>query len=75
MLKIDEINADKIDIKLDQDSLKLTDKWILHELDMLIENSTQALDEFKINDYTKALYEFFWHKFCDWYIEISKTII
>jgi valyl-tRNA synthetase len=26
-----------------------------------------------VNEAAKALYEFFWHKFCDWYIEISKT--
>lgn len=57
---------------IDKKDLKLVDKWILHELNAVIHQVTNDLERFRINEAAKSLYEFFWHKFCDWYIEISK---
>jgi valyl-tRNA synthetase len=34
---------------------------------------TNALDEFEINQATKILYDFIWHDFCDWYVEMLKS--
>jgi len=53
--------------------LSLADKWIVHELNTLIREVSSDLEKFRINEAARALYEFFWHKFCDWYIEISKV--
>ena len=50
----------------------IPDKWVLGELSHAVEAVTCSLESFRINDAAKYAYEFFWHIFCDWYIEIAK---
>ena len=33
---------------------------------------TKSLDQFLFNEAANTLYDFLWHDFCDWYLEISK---
>ncbi len=49
------------------------DKWILSRLHSTIKNTNLALENFRVDDYTKQLYDFVWRDFCDWYIEILKV--
>ncbi|MFC1514452.1 valine--tRNA ligase [Candidatus Omnitrophota bacterium] len=58
--------------KLDAKNLTLADKWIVYELNTLIKDVGRYLESFRIDEACKAAYDFFWHKFCDWYLEISK---
>ncbi|HUL43502.1 MAG TPA: valine--tRNA ligase, partial [Bacteroidota bacterium] len=51
----------------------LADRWILSRLHSTIEDLNKALDRFEINQATKILYEFIWHDFCDWYVEMIKA--
>ncbi|HPK61473.1 MAG TPA: valine--tRNA ligase [Spirochaetota bacterium] len=48
------------------------DNWILNELNQLCRNVGSSLDKARFNDAARELHQFFWDKFCDWYIEISK---
>jgi valyl-tRNA synthetase len=48
------------------------DKWIDSRLNTTIMNYLDALSGYKINEATKALHEFIWGDFCDWYIELLK---
>lgn len=48
------------------------DKWIISRLNTTIKDYLRALDEYKINEASKALYDFIWRDYCDWYIEILK---
>jgi valyl-tRNA synthetase len=50
----------------------LADRWILAQLNSVIEQVTLALDEYRMNEAAQGLYRFFWDDFCDWYIELSK---
>ena len=50
----------------------LEDKWILSRLQHLIADVDQALEDYNFSAASKALYEFFWSEFCDWYLELSK---
>jgi len=52
--------------------LDLADKWILSRLHSTTHELNTSLDEFEINHASKNLYEFIWHDFCDWYIEMLK---
>lgn len=48
------------------------DTWIESRLQSTIKEYLRALNEYKINEASKALYDFIWGDFCDWYIEILK---
>ncbi|MBE9580344.1 MAG: valine--tRNA ligase [Proteobacteria bacterium] len=59
---------------IDRD-LSLADRWILARLNGVIETVTQTLDEYKFNEAAGAIYQFVWHEFCDWYLEIIKPVL
>ena len=52
--------------------LGLAERWILSRLDDAIREVTRAIDEYEFNLAAKKLYQFIWHEFCDWSIELSK---
>lgn len=60
---------------IDKTALRLQDQWILHELNDLIKKTDKAIDAFKFNEAVNLLYGFFWHSFCDWYLEAAKSDI
>lgn len=51
------------------------DKDILAKLDVLIESTTQNISDFSFGTAIRDIYEYFWHEFCDIYIEKSKEQI
>jgi len=55
--------------------LPLPDRWILSRLYSTLDRVTRCLDEYKFNEAANSIYEFLWHEFCDWYIEIAKSRI
>jgi valyl-tRNA synthetase len=57
---------------MDPGKLTLPDKWILHELNEAVKKVTSNLEKFRFNEAASVLYEFTWHKYCDWYLEMSK---
>ncbi len=56
----------------EEDELELADKWILSRLQRTISTVTLNLDRYEFSNAAKALYQFIWSEFCDWYIECSK---
>ncbi len=63
------------DFELSESELKnltLIDEWILAELNSTIKKVNFALEVYRFNDAASDLYHFFWHAFCDWYIELVK---
>jgi valyl-tRNA synthetase len=52
---------------------QLSDKWILSRLQKTIDNVGKNLDNYRLNDSITAVYHFFWHEFCDWYLEQIKA--
>ena len=53
-------------------TLSLPGKWILSRLAAAAENMDTALSEYRFNDAVSSIYQFIWHEFCDWYIEMTK---
>ena len=53
-------------------SPSLMDKWIIKEFNMSLERFSRHIEKYRFNEAAKEIYDFIWHKFCDWYIEITK---
>jgi len=54
-------------------NLELVDRWILSRLASLIERVDSGMDSYNFSVAGKALYQFFWGDFCDWYLELAKA--
>jgi len=59
----------------EKEDLSLADRWILSSLYRTMELVVEALDSYKFNEAARLLYEFIWHRYCDWYVEIAKLSI
>ena len=53
-------------------NLSLADQWILTRLNETISTVTELSDKYEFGEVGRALYNFIWDEFCDWYIEMSK---
>ena len=66
--------SDPVDLTLlPEDHLDLADRWILSRLNSTVRIVQASLENFQVNDASKQLYDFVWHDFCDWYVELVKT--
>ena len=74
MMNLDD-NLELDSYPLDITTLDETDKWILCKLNNLIKDVDKSLNNYKINDAIKRIYNFVWGDYCDWYIEFSKSKI
>ena len=66
------ISKNSDDLKLDLNNLSISDKWILNELNETTKLVNENLENYRIGEVASILYEFFWNKYCDWYVELSK---
>ena len=55
--------------------LTLADRWILSRVNRTTSDVRQALESYKFNEAASAIYQFLWHEFCDWYIELVKPVL
>jgi valyl-tRNA synthetase len=55
-----------------QEELPIEDRWILSRLASTTAKVTAALEGYHFSDAVRALYDFTWSEFCDWYVEMSK---
>ena len=62
---------------IDKDRIEYTlcDRWIISRLNRTIEQVKDALESYKLNEGAHLLYQFVWHEFCDWYIELIKPYL
>jgi valyl-tRNA synthetase len=70
LMNLEGMDTDPKDIKLE-----ICDKWILSRYNSVIQEVTNALDAYRFNDAAQTLYNFIWHEYCDWYLELAKIRI
>jgi valyl-tRNA synthetase len=58
---------------LRENELSAADRWIYSRSSSTAQSLYNSLEQYRLNDYSKALYEFVWRDFCDWYVEIFKV--
>jgi len=75
-LTLMNLDKDKVGVDLckfyDKTKLELKERWILSRYYQTLKRVGDLLDNYKINEAAKLIYEFFWHEFCDWYLEFAK---
>lgn len=51
------------------------DRWILSRLNHTIREVSQAFEDYRFDQAASALYQFIWHEYCDWFIELAKPCL
>ena len=60
---------------IDRDALRTVERWILSRLNETTRTVNKALSAYRFDEASNAIYQFFWHEFCDWYIEMAKPVL
>src|SRR5205085_1493460 len=60
---------------IDRDTLGTVERWILSRLNAATRDVNKNLSIFRFDEAASTLYQFFWHEFCDWYIEMVKPVL
>jgi len=54
--------------------LSLADQWIIERFNDTVKQFRSALDSYRFDQAANIAYEFTWHQFCDWYLELTKPV-
>ena len=66
-----DLNIDNYGISKKRSETSI-DAWIDYKFNLTVKKVEQSMNEFRFDLATKALYEFIWYEFCDWFIELQK---
>jgi len=50
-------------------------KWIFFEFVTTKKSIEKSINDYRFDEAAKYAYQFVWHSYCDWYLELSKTIL
>lgn len=69
------IQGRKIAETVDDKHMTLADRWIMTCLADTIDQVTRAIRSYRFDLAVKAIYQFAWNEYCDWYLEFSKLVL
>ena len=69
LMNMNGLKYEEIDLSGEK---SVADKWILTRLNETIETVTKLAEKYEFGEVGRALYNFIWDDFCDWYIEMAK---
>jgi valyl-tRNA synthetase len=61
--------------QIDRDKLRSVERWILSRLNETTKSVNKSLSAYRFDEAASTMYQFFWHEFCDWYIEMCKPVL
>jgi valyl-tRNA synthetase len=50
----------------------LEDRWMFSRLSRCAEQVNKSIENYRYHEVAQTLWHFFWHEFCDWYVEMKK---
>jgi valyl-tRNA synthetase len=65
-------DTDPRTVKDAQLRLTLADRWILSRWAACVQKVTRNLKTYRLSEAAQILYQFTWHEYCDWYLEMIK---
>src|SRR3984893_495461 len=69
------MNVENQDSGAEGAEFSLADRWIQTRLSGMLARVESGFAEYRLDTVANALYEFTWHEFCDWYLELSKAVL
>jgi valyl-tRNA synthetase len=57
------------------EELSVADRWIRSRLQNAVVATHDCMKTYRLDLASQAIYEFTWHEYCDWYLELSKTVL
>ncbi len=72
------MNTQDQDVGLDSNlpiKLSLPDRWIISRLQRTEATAGEHFQNYRFDLLAQSLYEFTWHTFCDWYLELAKATL
>ncbi|MDP3016627.1 MAG: valine--tRNA ligase, partial [Deltaproteobacteria bacterium] len=75
LMNLEALSPDAMAQTHSPEEFSLPDRWIRGRLNETIRSVRKALEEYKFNEACHILYQFIWHEFCDWYLEMTKLYL
>ncbi|MFS8650884.1 MAG: valine--tRNA ligase [Caldibacillus sp.] len=69
LMNMNGLKYEEIDLSGEK---SIPDRWILTRLNETIDKVTRLAEKYEFGEVGRALYNFIWDDFCDWYIEMAK---
>ena len=51
------------------------DRWIISRLGKALQATSAGLDGYRLDLASRAMYDFVWREYCDWYLEVAKIVL
>ena len=68
------MNTEDLDLSIAPNPAPVDD-WITSKCHRMIHDARFALDTYRFDIYANTVYEFAWHEYCDWYLELTKPLL
>lgn len=65
----------EVDTQAAAANLSLPDRWIRSRLGHTITEVNTQIAQYRLDLAAKAVYEFTWNEYCDWYLELTKPVL
>jgi valyl-tRNA synthetase len=49
------------------------DIWIYSRLQRCVKSAIESIESYRFDLLAQAIYDFIWHEYCDWYLELAKV--
>lgn len=71
------LNTDEEQVDFEDGAFQYSpaDQWILSRLQRTVEKVHHYFETYRFDLLANTIYEFVWHEYCDWYLELSKPIL